>query len=152
MDESVREMRLADAMKRRSHAIQGSADWIGAFPALKQPPVDTLRQQAQVLENREKIARLLRMFSSPRKRLGLTPDELLIFFAIGYLGTTIVNGAIHVSPVGMVDVSSLLGIPKETVRRKAMRLVDMDYVENTPKGVFVKEVKIWCQMLQRAVS
>lgn len=66
-------MRLADTMKRRSHTIQGSADWIGALPALKQPPVDTLRQQAQVLENREKIARLLRMSSSPRKRLGLPP-------------------------------------------------------------------------------
>jgi hypothetical protein len=145
-------MRLADAMKRRSHTIQGSADWIGPLPALKQPLIDSLRQQAQVLENREKIARLLRMFSSPRKRLGLTPDEVLIFFAIGYLGTTIVNGAIYVSPVGMTGVSSLLGIPKETVRRKTMRLVDIDYVESTPKGVFVKDVKIWCQMLQRAVS
>jgi hypothetical protein len=152
MDNSVREMRLADAMRRRSHPIQGGAGWTGPLPALAQPPFDTLRQQAQVLQNREKIARLLRLFSSPRKRLGLTPEELLIFFAIGYLGTTIVNDAIHVIPVGMIDVSSLLGIPKETVRRKTIRLVDLEYVETTPKGVFVKEVKIWCQMLKHAVS
>jgi hypothetical protein len=83
---------------------------------------------------------------------GTDADELLIFFAIGYLGTTIVNGAIHVIPIGMIDVSALLGIPKETVRRKTMRRVDLDYVETTPKGVFVKELKVWCQMLERAVS
>jgi hypothetical protein len=88
----------------------------------------------------------------PRKRLGLTPDELLIFFAIGYLGTKITASTIQVIPIGIIDVSALLGIPKETVRRKTMRLVDLDYVQTTPKGVLVKEIKVWCQMLERAVA
>jgi len=134
------------------HAVHGDANHAGSTPALKLPSFDAYRQQADVLQNREKIARLLHLFSSPRKRLGLTPDELLIFFAIGYLSTTLSNGAIQVTPIGMIDVSALLGIPKETVRRKTIRLVDIEYVGCTPKGVFVKEVRVWCQMLERAVS
>ena len=114
--------------------------------------MDAFEQQVEVLQNREKVARLLRLFSSPRKRIGLTPDELLIFIAIGYLGTRIANGAIQIIPVGIVDVSSLLGIPRETVRRKAVRLADLDYIQNTSKGILIREIKVWCQMLERAVA
>jgi hypothetical protein len=122
------------------------------MPTLNQPAFQAYGQQTQVLKNRDKIARLLRVFSSPRKRLGLTPDELLIFFAIGYLSATISSGAIQIIPIGMTDVSTLLGIPKETVRRKTIRLVDLEYVASTPKGVFVKDIGVWCQMLERAVA
>jgi hypothetical protein len=75
--------------------------------AVKPPSFDAFRQQANVLQNREKTARLLRLFSPPRKRLGLTPDGLLIFFAIGYLGTRVADDAIQVTPIGIMDVSSL---------------------------------------------
>jgi hypothetical protein len=34
----------------------------------------------------------------------------------------------------------------------ALPLVDRDYVESTSKGVFIKELKVWCQMLERAVT
>jgi len=152
MDNDVGQMHSPSTIKKNTHALQGGADRVGPLPTLKPPSFDAFRQQAEVLEKRERIARLLRAFSSPRKRLGLTPDELLIFFAIGYLGTTTVSGAIQVSPIGMTDISSLLGIPKETVRRKIIRLVDLNYVESTPKGVFVRDIKIWCQMLERAMT
>jgi hypothetical protein len=142
----------SDAMRRQSHRMQANADRPDILSPVKQPSFDAFRQQAHVLQNREKIARLLRLFSSPRKRLGLTPDELLIFFAIGYLGTKITGSTIQVIPIGIIDVSALLGIPKETVRWKTMRLVDLDYVQTTPKGVLVKEIKVWCQMLERAVA
>jgi hypothetical protein len=140
------------AMNRRPRSTEGGPEPVGNLPALRQPSFEAFSQQAQVLQHRDKIAKLLRVFSSPRKRLGLTPDELLIFFAIGYLGTKILNAAIQVVPVSIIEVSQLLGIPKETVRRKAMRLVDLNYVESTPKGILVKEVKVWCQMLERAVT
>ncbi|WP_426409680.1 hypothetical protein [Bradyrhizobium ganzhouense] len=139
-------------MKRQSYRLQANADRPDILSPIKHPSFDVFRQQAHVLQNREKIARLLRLFSSPRKRLGLTPDELLIFFAIGYLGTRITGSTIQVIPIGIIDVSALLGIPKETVRRKTIRLVDLDYVQTTPKGVLVKEIKVWCQMLERAVA
>lgn len=141
-----------DAMTRRSTSPLGSDRRPELLPAVRPPSLEAFQQQVEVLQNREKIARLLRLFSSPRKRLGLTPDELLIFIAIGYLGTRIANGAVQIIPVGIVEVSSLLGIPRETVRRKAMRLADLDYIHNTSKGILIREIRVWCQMLERAVA
>ncbi|MBR0752184.1 hypothetical protein JQ604_08310 [Bradyrhizobium jicamae] len=112
----------------------------------------TVLERTDILQSREKIARLLRLFSSPRKRFGLTPDELLVFLAIGYLCTSISNKAIQVTPVALIDLSKLLGMPKETVRRKAAKLVALDYVRCTPKGVLIKEVEVWSKMLDRALS
>lgn len=136
--------------KIRLHAVRDYSR-LGPVPVPKISTMNVLSQQANVLLNHEKIARLLRLFSSPRKRQGLTPDELLIFIAIGFLGIKLTGGAIQVTPVGMVEVSSLLGIPKETVRRKVTRLVDLDYVSSSPKGAFVKNVLVWCQMLEQVV-
>lgn len=120
---------------------------------MKPPSSDAFQQRAHMLQHRERIGRLLRSFSSPRKRLGLTPDELLIFFSIGYLGTTCAGGAtITVVPVSIIEISSFLGIPKETVRRKITRLTTLDYVNSTPKGILVKEVGVLCQMLERAIT
>jgi hypothetical protein len=133
-------------------AVQREEDRVDPLPAPERYWSDSCRQQVDVLQRRDEIARLLRLFSSPRKRLGLTSDELLIFFAIGYLSTTLANGAIQTFPVGMINVSTLLGIPKETVRRKTLRLVQLEYVGCSPKGVFVKEIGVWCQMLKRAVA
>ena len=139
-------------MTRRSTSPPTNARRPHLLPAIGLPSMDAFEQQVEVLQNREKVARLLRLFSSPRKRLGLTPDELLIFIAIGYLGTRIANGAIQIIPISVVDVSSLLGIPRETVRRKAVRLADLDYIQNTSKGILIREIKVWCQMLERAVA
>lgn len=139
-------------MTKRLRSFHLDPDLAGELSALKQASYDAFQQQALVLQHRERIGRFLRTFSSPRKRLGLTPDELLIFFSIGYLGAAVVNAAIMVTPVAIIDVSMFLGIPKETVRRKITRLVDLDYVDSTPKGILVKEIKVWCQMLERVIT
>jgi len=144
----------ADSMRRyRSRAARADVDQTGRELELKHATFESDRHWPDyVLQNRDTTARLLRLFSSPRKRLGLTSDELLIFFAIGYLCSTIADGAVQVSPIALVDVSAFLGIPKETVRRKTARLVGLDYVTCTTKGVLIKQVKIWCEMLDRAFS
>jgi hypothetical protein len=133
----------------KSQALLGRRIPSNSIPLLTS--FDARNQQAHVLYEREKIARFLRMFSSPRKRLGLTPDEILIFFAIGYLSTSVSNDLIQMTPISYADVALLLGIPKETVRRKTIRLVDIDYVRCSSKGIFVKQLEIWCQMLERAI-
>jgi hypothetical protein len=105
-----------------------------------------------VLRRREKIAELLRLFTSARKRSILTADEVLIFLAIGYLSTSTSNDLILVRPTSFSEVALQLGIPKETVRRKAMRLVDLDYVDCSSKGIFVRHLDLWCQMFDRAID
>ncbi|WP_315756819.1 MULTISPECIES: hypothetical protein [unclassified Bradyrhizobium] len=144
----ARNTRSSNVMSREKHqAVSRGVNPAG--PLL--PPPDANDEYGQILQNRERIARLLRLFSSPRKRKGLRPEELLIFFAIGYLGIRISNCTVQIIPIGMVEVAALLGIPKESVRRKVMRLVELDYVITTPKGVFVKDVRVWCQMLGHAI-
>jgi hypothetical protein len=137
---------------RHSRVGEGSPVQTGPTSAQKQSPFDGYRWPAHTTQNRDKVARLLRLFSSPRKRFGMTPDELLIFLAIGHLCTTEKNGNIQVTPIGLIDVSVLLGIPKETVRRKAARLAGMNYVSCTPKGVLIEAVEIWSEMLERALA
>ena len=73
-------MRSSDAIRRTSYLTQG-----GSLPALKQPSFDAFREHPEVLQKREKIARLLRAFSSPRKRLGLTP-ECLRKYKVAWVG------------------------------------------------------------------
>lgn len=111
------------------------------------------RRQAYALQNRDKVARVLRSFASPRKRLGLTSDELLIFFAVGYLCAKVSPGGhLQVTPVGLVDVSALLGIPKETIRRKIRRLAALEYVSCGPKGVLIDEIGLWGELLDQLLT
>lgn len=129
---------------------------IGRIGPLESKCLTTLRwdphsEQTHILRKREKIGQILRLFSSGRKRLGLTPDEILIFFAIGYLSTSMSENLIMVNPVSYSDVALLLGIPKETVRRKAIRLVDIEYVGASSKGIFIRELTNWCQMFEHIV-
>lgn len=142
----------SDIMRRARSRPREDADQAGVASAQNRNALGPHHGQAYVLQNRDRIGKLLRLFSSPRKRFGLAPDELLIFFAIGYLCTTVSNGAIQITPIGLIDVSTLLGIPKETVRRKAAKLVGLEYVSCTPKGVLIKEVRIWCDMLEQALT
>lgn len=142
----------SDVMRRARSRAEDDVEQAGLGSALNGTALSRHHGQAYVLQNRDRIGKLLRLFSSPRKRFGLTPDELLIFFAVGYLCTTISNGAIQITPIGLIDVSMLLGIPKETVRRKAAKLAGLEYVSCTPKGVLIKEVRIWCDMLERALT
>lgn len=121
-------------------------------PLLNESALEAQAWPANALRNPDKVARLLRLFSSPRKRFGLTPDEVLIFLAIGHLCTRASNGVIEITAVSLVNVSALLGIPRETIRRKIARLAERHYVSCSSKGVLIKEVKLWCEMLERVLA
>src|SRR6185312_2991622 len=101
-------------------------------------------------QQREKVARLFRLFSSARRQPGLTSDEVLIFFAIGYLSLSMSKNVVLMRSVRFSDVAVALGIPKETVRRKTMRLTDLDYVSVCRSGISVKKFEVWCRMFECA--
>ena len=114
-------------------------------------PWDPTSQQTHILLKRKKIGQILHLFCSGRRRLGLTPDEILIFFAIGYLSASTSDNLIIMNPTSYAEVALLLGIPRETVRRKTIRLVDLEYVGATSKGIFIRELDNWCQMFEGIV-
>ncbi len=90
-----------------------------------------------------KMNRMLSAFGSARLRRGLTADEVLIFLAAGQLSFVPEAPVQTGKPVTYVAISYLLGIPKETVRRKALRLIELGLVECTPQGIMVADLNSW---------
>ncbi len=90
-----------------------------------------------------KVNRMLSAFGTARLRRGLTADEVLIFLAAGQLSIMPGELAQAAKPVTYVAISYLLNIPKETVRRKALRLIELGFVESTSQGITVADINSW---------
>jgi hypothetical protein len=106
-------------------------------------------QRVKALLRSGRAAKLIRLFSSARKRPALTTDELLVFLAVGHLNVSMTGGdVIVIRPISLTEIAKLLGMPKETVRRKTTRLVDIEYVESTTKGIVIRQLSDWCRMLE----
>lgn len=86
---------------------------------------------------------MLSAFGSARLKRGLTADEVLIFLAAGQLSFVAGEPVQAAKPVTYVAISHLLSIPKETVRRKALRLIEFGMVESTPNGIMVAGLDNW---------
>ena len=90
-----------------------------------------------------KVNQMLSAFGSARSRRGLTADEVLIFLAAGQLSIMPEDQSQPARPVTYIAISYLLNIPKETVRRKALRLIELGLVESTSQGITVTDVNSW---------
>jgi hypothetical protein len=90
-----------------------------------------------------KVNQMLSAFGTARSRRGLTADEVLIFLAAGQLSIVPEDQAHTAKPVTYVSISYLLNIPKETVRRKALRLIELGLVESTSHGITVADPGGW---------
>lgn len=85
----------------------------------------------------------LRAVGHARKQHGLAADEVLIFLALGQLGLRSSSESKTVWPVTCHEISELLQIPRETVRRKAARLIENDLVAVTGRGFLLKNIERW---------
>jgi len=90
-----------------------------------------------------KVNQMLSAFGSARSRRGLTADEVLIFLAAGQLSFMPEEPGQPAKPVTYIAISYLLNIPKETVRRKAQRLIELGLVESTSQGITVADAGSW---------
>jgi hypothetical protein len=90
-----------------------------------------------------RLDKFLRAFGGARDDRNLTSDEVLIFLAVGRLGLTPSSVGVAIHPVTCLDVSKLLKIPAETVRRKAARLVEIEFLARTTRGLLVQNVDEW---------
>ena len=91
--------------------------------------------------------RLLRAFGSIRARRQMTPDTALIYLAVGQLGLMRCGSLLTLRPVTYHDISLLLKTPKETVRRKAGRLIDLDMIQPTTQGLMLRSIDEWLGMV-----
>jgi len=86
---------------------------------------------------------LLRAIGTARKEYGLAAEEMLIFLAVGRLGLRRVSYAATIWPVTCLEISELLEIPRETVRRKTGRLIKCGLVSATGRGFLLNDIAHW---------
>ncbi len=89
-------------------------------------------------------AKMFKLMSSLRARHGIDFDEVLIFFALGRLNFDQIPGSLmFVKPANIVSLSDFMEIPRETLRRKLLRLEEKDLVQRTSYGFVVKDLASW---------
>jgi hypothetical protein len=91
----------------------------------------------------QRLGKILRAFGHARGRGHMTADEVLIFLALGHLGQTANSIGVSIRPVTNLDLAELLQIPKETIRRKTSRLVELQLAEATTRGVLIRNQEEW---------
>lgn len=98
-----------------------------------------------------RLRRLLAAFGTLRTKERLAAEEALIFFALGQLAWSSGEGAMS-KLVPCAEISELLGIPRETVRRKAGRLVDLELATLTPRGLRIRDNPLWTKVVRDVLA
>jgi hypothetical protein len=93
-----------------------------------------------------RVSNLLTSFANARTYEGLGTEETAIFLAIGHLSLVCGSTMPALKPITYQAISDLLNIPKATVRRKAIRLVDKQLVFATARGVMIRDIDKWFAM------
>jgi DNA-binding MarR family transcriptional regulator len=89
-------------------------------------------------------SRLFRLFGSLRSRHGVELDEIVIYLAVGRLTFDPASGSMMmIRPTNIASLSEFLGIPRETLRRKLLRLEERDLVQRSSSGFVVKDMAVW---------
>jgi len=102
---------------------------------------DTVQNQATM----RRLRRVLSTFGTTRRSERLGADDVLIFIALGQLAWSSDEDAMSkLVPCG--EISELLGIPRETVRRKADRLVGLRLATWTSRGLRLRDEARWADM------
>lgn len=96
----------------------------------------------------QRVGKVLRAFGLTRGADRLTADEVLIFLALGHLGQTANSRGVSIRPVTCLDLAALLHMPRETVRRKVARLVEMQFAEATTRGVLIRNQDEWGRLAE----
>lgn len=90
-----------------------------------------------------RLENALQTVGEARAKQRTTIEEVFIFLAVGYLGISRAGNCVTIRAVTCVDVASLLRIPRETVRRKATNLADLNLITMTARGVVIEDLDAW---------
>ncbi len=91
----------------------------------------------------ERLEKVLRAVGAARARQRLTVEEAFIFLAAGYLGVSKSISGVTIRSVSCIDVANILKIPRETVRRKASTLAEMQLASMTTRGILIENFDEW---------
>ena len=95
--------------------------------------------------------RFFRMLGALKSRHAIEFEEILIFFALGRLNFDPGQGSLMmVKPANVTSLSSFLGLPRETLRRKLLRLEEKGLVQRTSYGFVVRDMGAWRRLAEFA--
>lgn len=98
-------------------------------------------------------SRFFRVINSLKIRFGVEFDEIIIFFGLGRLNfDPSQEQMMPVKPVNILSLSDFLIIPRETLRRKLLRLEEKELVMRTSYGYVVKDVASWRRLADVATA
>jgi len=97
--------------------------------------------------------RLFRLMGGLRSRHGVELDEIVVYFAVGTLTFDPAQGSVvMIRPTNIASLSEFLGVPRETLRRKLMRLEEKELVQRSSSGFVVKDLAVWRRLADLAVE
>lgn len=95
-------------------------------------------------------SRLFRLISGIRSRHGIDLDETMVFFAVGRLTLDPTQSMMVVRPTNIASLSDFMGVPRETLRRKLIRLEEREMVTRTSSGFVVRDMVQWRRLAELA--
>ncbi|MCI4682373.1 hypothetical protein K9U39_01755 [Rhodoblastus acidophilus] len=98
------------------------------------------------------VDKFLRRVENVERKFDLAADELLILLTLGRLGLSVSMIGVAVRPVRCIEVAKRLKAPKETVRRKLTRLIDLGFATMTKRGVVLDNIDDWVKVAFSIVS
>ena len=103
-----------------------------------------MNDKTDMMSSARFASRFFRVLNGLKARFGIDYDEIIIFFGLGRLNFAPSQGPrMCIKPVNSLTLSEFWVIPRETLRRKLLRLEEKELVQRTSYGYVVKDVAAW---------
>jgi hypothetical protein len=93
----------------------------------------------------------LKAISIAQRQYGLTTEELIVLLTLGRLSVSVSSVGITIRSVKCSELSRSMKSPKETVRRKLIKLVDCGFATVTTSGIILSNIDRWVQFTRLIV-
>ena len=110
------------------------------------------QRSEEAVSLQSKLSRMLETLGNIRDEERLNAEEILIFLAVGALGISVTAMGMEVRPVPCGQVSDVLHIPKETVRRRIVSLNKRRFATMTTNGVNILDPGAWLSIGEAVVK
>lgn len=112
-----------------------------------------MNDRADLLSSARIAARLFRLLGNLRARHNVDLEEIVIYFAVGSLTIDLSQGSmVMIRPTNIASLSEFLGIPRETLRRKLLRLEERELLQRSSSGFLVKDMAVWRRLADIAAD
>ena len=100
-----------------------------------------MTEKSDMVEAARFASLFFRVLGALKSRHQIEFDEILIFFALGRLNFELGQGSVMMmGPTNIASLADFLGTPRETLRRKLLRLEEKGLAQRSSTGFVVKDI------------